>query len=195
MATKVKENEEAEAEREGAPDGPLLDLSDAAVKRMIKVAKKRGFVTYEELNSVLPSEPTDRTDDPVRMYLREMGSVELAVPRGRNRHRQAHRGRPRGDDRGPLREPADLPGHHHLARRAQRRQGPAARHHRSRSDLCRPRRQERPNVGRPAKREERARRKAAAPRREVPEGELPSDMTSTTTTSRTTCRSRPWRPS
>lgn len=43
----------------------------------------------------------ERTDDPVRMYLREMGSVELA--RGRDRHRQAHRGRPRGDDRGRAR--------------------------------------------------------------------------------------------
>jgi RNA polymerase primary sigma factor len=37
-------------------DGPLLDLNDAAVKRMIKLAKKRGFVTYSELNAVLPSE-------------------------------------------------------------------------------------------------------------------------------------------
>ncbi|MDQ0321162.1 RNA polymerase primary sigma factor [Pararhizobium capsulatum DSM 1112] len=146
MATKVKENEEAEAEREGAPDGPLLDLSDDAVKKMIKAAKKRGYVTMDELNSVLPSEevtseqiedtmamlsdmginvvedeeadeaaggddddssddneseggeiapssgtalatakkkePTDRTDDPVRMYLREMGSVELLSREG-----------------------------------------------------------------------------------------------------------------
>ena len=145
-----------------AADGPLLDLSDAAVKRMIKIAKKRGWVTHDELNAVLPSEevssdqiedinsmlnemginvvdirgrrrgreggaeaaeeeepesgevveaprptavatrssePAERTDDPVRMYLREMGSVELLVARGRNRHRQAHRGRPRGDDR------------------------------------------------------------------------------------------------
>ncbi|MCR9239229.1 MAG: RNA polymerase sigma factor RpoD [Alphaproteobacteria bacterium] len=123
-------------------DGPLLDLNNAAVKKMIKLAKKRGFVTYEELNSVLPSaevtseqiedtmsllsdmginvveqeeaeeaeetestsesselaqvddsnksvakattakEPTDRTDDPVRMYLREMGSVELLSREG-----------------------------------------------------------------------------------------------------------------
>ncbi|MDF1634607.1 RNA polymerase sigma factor RpoD [Mycoplana sp. MJR14] len=144
MATKVKENEEAETEREGAPDGPLLDLSDDAVKKMIKAAKKRGYVTMDELNSVLPSEevtseqiedtmsmlsdmginviedeeaeeaqsdddgdddseseggeltssggtalatakkkePTDRTDDPVRMYLREMGSVELLSREG-----------------------------------------------------------------------------------------------------------------
>lgn len=140
MAT--KEKEEVETEREGATDGPLLDLSDDAVKKMIKVAKKRGYVTLTELNAVLPSEetdpdriedinamlsdmginvveddeageegeadgsgdeedatelaeqtgtavaavakkePTDRTDDPVRMYLREMGSVELLSREG-----------------------------------------------------------------------------------------------------------------
>ncbi len=141
MAT--KEKEEVENEREGTSDGPLLDLSDDAVKKMIKAAKKRGYVTMDELNSVLPSEevtseqiedtmamlsdmginvveddehgeeaeggdnadaeeeanelaeqtgtavaaapkkePTDRTDDPVRMYLREMGSVELLSREG-----------------------------------------------------------------------------------------------------------------
>ena len=53
MAT--KEKEEVETEREGATDGPLLDLSDDAVKKMIKAAKKRGYVTMDELNSVLPS--------------------------------------------------------------------------------------------------------------------------------------------
>jgi RNA polymerase primary sigma factor len=114
-------------------DSPLLDLTDAAVKRMIKLAKQRGYVTYDELNEVLPSEevsseqiedtmamltemginvveneetteepqeeaerasenlpmkversaePVDRTDDPVRMYLREMGSVELLSREG-----------------------------------------------------------------------------------------------------------------
>ena len=139
------EKEEAEPEREAGTDGPLLDLSDDAVKKMIKAAKKRGYVTMDELNSVLPSEevtseqiedtmsmlsdmginvvedeevgeeaepadpaadaeedanelaeqtgtavaatpakkePTDRTDDPVRMYLREMGSVELLSREG-----------------------------------------------------------------------------------------------------------------
>ncbi|MBN9074754.1 MAG: RNA polymerase sigma factor RpoD [Rhizobiales bacterium 65-79] len=141
MAT--KEKEEVETEREATTDGPLLDLSDDAVKKMIKAAKKRGYVTMDELNSVLPSEevtseqiedtmamlsdmginvveddeaaeepeaepsdgdeeakeiaeqngtalaaapakkePTDRTDDPVRMYLREMGSVELLSREG-----------------------------------------------------------------------------------------------------------------
>ena len=126
-------------------DAPLLDLSDAAVKRLIKAAKARGYVTYDELNSVLPSEQVsseqiedtmamlsdmginvvegdeveegektdaaeevapeedenrsvtsqnlpvkaegraesgDRTDDPVRMYLRDMGSVELLSREG-----------------------------------------------------------------------------------------------------------------
>jgi RNA polymerase primary sigma factor len=60
MAT--KEKEEVETEREGATDGPLLDLSDDAVKKMIKAAKKRGYVTMDELNSVLPSE-ADRGHD------------------------------------------------------------------------------------------------------------------------------------
>jgi RNA polymerase primary sigma factor len=126
-------------------DAPLLDLSDAAVKRLIKTARARGFVTLDQLNAVLPSqefspdqiedtlsmlsdmgitvveseeaeessvdkdsgeddeadegarslvapslpatvsaraEPADRTDDPVRMYLRDMGSVELLSREG-----------------------------------------------------------------------------------------------------------------
>ncbi|RFB79911.1 RNA polymerase sigma factor RpoD [Methylovirgula sp. 4M-Z18] len=142
MAKKDDEKPEGEAIVEATPDSPLLDLSDAAVKRMIKLAKKRGFVTYGELNSVMSteevnseqiedilsmlnemginvveneeaeegekeeseeeepeggdlvetarstavatrsSEPADRTDDPVRMYLREMGSVELLSREG-----------------------------------------------------------------------------------------------------------------
>ncbi|HET6376976.1 MAG TPA: RNA polymerase sigma factor region1.1 domain-containing protein, partial [Methylocella sp.] len=143
MAKKDSENSEAARGAVEVADGPLLDLTDAAVKRMIKLAKKRGFVTYEELNAVLPSEevtseqiedvlamlnemginvveneeqddpsgeegseeeeveggelaegaqakavtarssePADRTDDPVRMYLREMGSVELLSREG-----------------------------------------------------------------------------------------------------------------
>ena len=144
MAKKDEEKVETEGSATvDAADGPLLDLNDAAVKRMIKLAKKRGFVTYAELNAVLPSEevssdqiedvyamlsemgitvsegddpddveneeqaeeeeaesgdlvespratavatrasePADRTDDPVRMYLREMGSVELLSREG-----------------------------------------------------------------------------------------------------------------
>ena len=146
MATKTTERDDGETTApEQQSDGPLLDLTDAAVRRMIKLAKKRGYVTYDELNEVLPSEefsseqiedvlgqlsemginvveaeeaeegqaaeaeeeeveggdlveasqtravavrettakePTDRTDDPVRMYLREMGSVELLSREG-----------------------------------------------------------------------------------------------------------------
>jgi RNA polymerase primary sigma factor len=136
MATKVAEKQETPEAPAESHDGPLLDMSDQAVKRMIKLAKQRGFVTYEELNEVLPSEevtseqiedtmsmlsemginvvetdddaeeqqpkaegaepeaglpvkqekaasePVERTDDPVRMYLREMGSVELLSREG-----------------------------------------------------------------------------------------------------------------
>src|SRR5207244_2587126 len=41
---------------ETAPDGPLLDLSDAAVKKLTHSAKKRGYVTHDQINSVLPPE-------------------------------------------------------------------------------------------------------------------------------------------
>ncbi len=155
MASKVKaaaqvKEEAPEKEAENTPDTPLplLDLSDAGVKKMIKAAKKRGYVTHDQINAVLPSEevtsdqiedvfamisemgitivenddsdnedgeekatdevddddddtgnelvesktkalattekkePSERTDDPVRMYLREMGSVELLSREG-----------------------------------------------------------------------------------------------------------------
>ena len=155
MATKTKaaqKEKKDEAPEKETPEAttdaplPLLDLSDAAVKKMIKLAKKRGYVTYEQINAVLPSEevtseqiedilamlnemgintveqeeteneeeekpaeeaeeeeasdgevvevahkavaetkksePGERTDDPVRMYLREMGSVELLSREG-----------------------------------------------------------------------------------------------------------------
>ena len=135
--------EEQSAQQAEVPekDSPLLDLSDAAVKTFIETAKARGYVTYDELNAVLPSEevsseqiedtmsmlsemgitvvesedheegaaapdgeagadddegggravataspvpavtqaraePAERTDDPVRIYLRDMGSLE-----------------------------------------------------------------------------------------------------------------------
>src|SRR6516165_1839954 len=50
----------ADAPEKDTPDAPspLLDLSDAAVKKMIKQAKKRGFVTFDQLNEVLPSDTT-----------------------------------------------------------------------------------------------------------------------------------------
>src|SRR3989442_2977684 len=151
MASKTEETppKEEMLEKEGPetlPDSPLLDLSDAAVKKLIRTAKKRGYVTHDQINSVVHSEevnseqiedvlamfsemgvnvveteepseegeeareeadeeieseggelvevqqkvpakaetkePTERTDDPVRMYLREMGSVELLSREG-----------------------------------------------------------------------------------------------------------------
>src|ERR1700751_2897714 len=129
-------------EKEG-PETPLLDRSDAAVKELIRSAKKRGYVTQDQINALLSSyevkseqiedilaklsemgvsleaeleeevgsreapeeeaeaenelvevqqrsvpaksgakEPAERTSDPVRMYLREMGSVELLSREG-----------------------------------------------------------------------------------------------------------------
>ena len=55
-------------------DGPLLDLTDAGVKKFIKQAKTRGYVTMEELNKVLPSEEVtpDQIEDTLAM-LSEMG--------------------------------------------------------------------------------------------------------------------------
>ena len=150
MASNIKAP--PEKNMRGAPETrdmplPLLDLSDAAVKELIRSAKKRGYVTVDQINAVLPSkeanseqikdilsifgemgvnvvetkeaepeeevatreepeeeaegenelvevqqrpvpaksgakEPAERTDDPVRMYLREMGSVELLSREG-----------------------------------------------------------------------------------------------------------------
>src|SRR5215813_12153769 len=165
MASKTEETPQKEEmlEMEGPetlPDSPLLGLWDGAVRELIRSAKKRGYVTHDQINSVLPSEqvnsgqiedvlaifsqmgvnvveteepskegekpseegekpseegekpseegeeeaesesgelvevqqkvpakseakePTERTDDPVRMYLREMGSVELLSREG-----------------------------------------------------------------------------------------------------------------
>src|SRR5262245_2427455 len=151
MASKTEETPQKEEmlEIEGPetlPESPLLGLSDGAVRELVRSAKKRGYVTHDQINSVLPSEqvnseqieevlamfsemglkvveteetsqegekpreeadeeaesesgelvevqqkvpakseakePTERTDDPVRMYLREMGSVELLSREG-----------------------------------------------------------------------------------------------------------------
>ena len=58
MANKIKAAPQMEEARETSPETPpgtpLVDLSDAAVKKMIKQAKKRGYVTYEQLNAVMP---------------------------------------------------------------------------------------------------------------------------------------------
>ena len=42
----MSKTEDTAAEEKDAPEGPILDLSDAAVKKMIKAAKTRGFVTH-----------------------------------------------------------------------------------------------------------------------------------------------------
>ena len=60
--------------QEGQSDGPLLDLTDASVKKFIKAAKARGYVTHDELNKVLPSDEVtpDQIED-VMSALSEMG--------------------------------------------------------------------------------------------------------------------------
>ena len=95
------------------------------------------------------SEPGERTDDPVRMYLREMGSVELLSREGEIAIAKRIEAGREAMIAGAVRKPADVPGDHHLARRAERRQGVPARHHRPRSDLCRSRRREGHAAGAP----------------------------------------------
>ena len=72
---KDKEKKEEAPEKE-APDTPLplLDLSDAAVKKLIRNAKKRGYVTHDQINSVLPSEEvnSEQIEDVLAMFS-EMG--------------------------------------------------------------------------------------------------------------------------
>src|SRR5438132_3904251 len=79
MASKTDETPQKEEmpEKEGPetlPDSPLLDLSDAAVKKFIRSAKKRGYVTHDQINSVLPSEEvnSEQIEDVLAMF-REMG--------------------------------------------------------------------------------------------------------------------------
>jgi len=131
----AKDNDDAKTE--DREEDVSLDMSQTAVKKMIADARERGYITYDQLNEVLPpdqvssdqiedvmsmlsemgiqiteadeeseeedkgatdlvqtakpgdvtvasggSEKLDRTDDPVRMYLREMGSVELLSREG-----------------------------------------------------------------------------------------------------------------
>src|SRR6184192_3516977 len=75
--TKVTPQKDKVPEKEGPetlPDSPLLDLSDAAVKKFIRSAKKRGYVTHDQINSVLPSEEvnSEQIEDVLAMF-REMG--------------------------------------------------------------------------------------------------------------------------
>src|SRR6476659_10801593 len=74
MATKTTEKDEAPEAEAPSQDSPLLDLDDAAVRALIKRAKKRGYVTHEEINNVLPSEQVDgdQIEDVLAMFS-EMG--------------------------------------------------------------------------------------------------------------------------
>ena len=81
MASKAKaaqtaKEETSEKDAEGAPDTPLplLDLTDAGVKKMIKAAKKRGYVTLDQINEVMPSGEvsSDQIED-IYAMLNEMG--------------------------------------------------------------------------------------------------------------------------
>ena len=78
---KEKDDKAADAPEKDSPDAPspLLDLSDAAVKKMIKQAKKRGFVTFDQLNEVLPSDTTspEQIEDIMSM-LSDMGMEAFA---------------------------------------------------------------------------------------------------------------------
>src|ERR1700716_4549045 len=73
---KEKDDKEADTPEKDSPDtpAPLLARSDAAVKKMIKQAKKRGFVTFDQLNEVLPSDTTspEQIEDIMSM-LSDMG--------------------------------------------------------------------------------------------------------------------------
>src|SRR5438034_1501084 len=79
MASKTEETppKEEMLEKEGPetlPDRPLLDLSDAAVKKLIRSAKKRGYVTHDQINALLSSEEvnSEQIEDILAMFS-EMG--------------------------------------------------------------------------------------------------------------------------
>ena len=52
----MAKNETAETETQDSGDAPLIDLNDASIKKLIARAKKRGFVTYDEINEALPQD-------------------------------------------------------------------------------------------------------------------------------------------
>src|ERR1035437_7797346 len=54
---------------ETSPASPLLDLSDAAVKKLIRIAKKRGYVTHDQINELLSSEEVKSEQNAVMQRL------------------------------------------------------------------------------------------------------------------------------
>jgi hypothetical protein len=80
-------------------DRPLLDLADAAVRRMIKLAKKRGYITFDELDQILPAEEfsAEQIDDVINQ-LCEM-NINLVEPEGTQEDRSAAMRRERPEDK------------------------------------------------------------------------------------------------
>ena len=75
MAAKASEAEAENREtREESGDGPLIDQTEQAVKKMIARAKENGYVTYEDLNATLPSDQmsSEKIEDVMAM-LSDMG--------------------------------------------------------------------------------------------------------------------------
>ena len=68
-----KDEDQTETEQTEA-SGPMLDMSQADVKKMIAKAKAKGYITYDELNRVLPSDQfSSKQIDDVMSLLSEMG--------------------------------------------------------------------------------------------------------------------------
>ena len=73
--TEVTPQKEEVPEKEGPetpPDSPLLDLSDAAIKKLIRSAKKRGYVTHGQINSLSKEVNSEQIEDVLAMFS-EMG--------------------------------------------------------------------------------------------------------------------------
>src|ERR1035437_3651202 len=85
-ATPQKEEVPKKEGPETPTDRPLLDLLDAAVKKLIRSAKKRGYVTHDQINALLSSEEvkSEQIEDILAMFS-EMGE------RGRDRGSRARR--------------------------------------------------------------------------------------------------------
>jgi RNA polymerase primary sigma factor len=84
MASKTEETPQKEEmpEKEG-PETLPDDLSDAAIKKLIRSAKKRGYVTHDQINSVLPSEEvnSEQIEDVLAMFS-EMGARQRSLQAG-----------------------------------------------------------------------------------------------------------------
>src|SRR6478672_2246905 len=68
----MAKNETQEVDTAEAGDAPLIDLNDASIKKMVARAKKRGVITYDELNEVVGEMSTDQIED-ITAALSDMG--------------------------------------------------------------------------------------------------------------------------